>query len=155
MTEPISEKIPPILIGYVSHREFGGFRMPATVQNLVMRDYAQRMKAIFRLSVDEHSFADCYMRLFAILDRPDGIDGVVMCSASMLPNRRDLRHAIYERILTHNVAMHFVFENLVIRNSEDVRKAEDIRGFTQILKNCPQSIPADLLPRTEEVFKFS
>lgn len=155
MTEPIARKIPSILIGYVSHREFGGFRMPATVQNLVMRDYAQRMKAGFRLSVDEHSFADCYMRLFAILDHPDGIDGVVMCSASMLPNRYELRHSVYEKILTHNVALHFVFENFIVGNSEDVRKTEEIRSFTQILKNCPQSIPADLLPQAREVFRFS
>ncbi len=64
--------------------------MPATVQNLVMRDYITRRGAQIRLSVGEYYFDKCFVQLYSMLRKLDEIEGIVMCSLFMLPpTRRD------------------------------------------------------------------
>ena len=155
MTDQASAPWRPVLRGYVSHRQFGGFLMPATVQNLVMRDYTQRVGAVFKLSVDEHAFADCYMRLYGILDDLDGVDGVVMCSAFMLPKNPKRRAFVYDRVASRKAALHFVFENIVVRGIEDSARLEEIFGLSGVLDRCPKTIPAGLMPPIEGNDTFS
>jgi sporadic carbohydrate cluster protein (TIGR04323 family) len=143
------------LRGYVSHAEFGGFKMPATVQNLVMRDYVARNDYTFKLSVDEHSFENCYLQLYAVIDELAQVDGIVMCSAYMLPKTPARRRLIIEKALGLNAQMHFVFESLVVRSADDLAALEELFHLADTLKKCPTSIPSDLLGSAQGVANFS
>src|SRR3546814_17093047 len=85
------------LQGYVTHQSFKGMRMPATVQNLVMRDYITRRGAEVRLSVGEYFFDNCFVQLYSMLSRLDAIEGIVMCSLFMLPADPAKRRWIYDQ----------------------------------------------------------
>src|SRR3546814_426349 len=100
------------LQGYVTHQSFKGMRMPATVQNLVMRDYITRRGAEVRLSVGEYFFDNCFVQLYSMLRRLDEIEGIVMCSLFMLPADPAKRGWIYDRLLESGAALHSAFEGL-------------------------------------------
>lgn len=143
------------LQGYVSHRTFKGMAMPATVQNLVMRDYAGRMGYLFKLSVDEFAFENCYVQFYGMLRRLAGIQGIVMCSLFMLPRNPQTRRWIYDRFLEAGAELHCVFEGVVIADEAGIAKAEDILQISQALERAPTAIDPALMPAIDGVDSFS
>ena len=129
--------------GYVSCREFGGFRIPVPVQTIVLRDYCARNKLIYKLHVNENEFPHSYMVLDGMMRELDGLEGVLMFSMFMLPRRAERRQAIYAEIFAAGIELHLVLENFVIRRPEDVRQVEEILSASALLRFCPTRLPAD------------
>ena len=143
------------LQGYVTHQAFKGLRMPATVQNLVMRDYARQKGKAFRLSRGEYFFEGCYVQLYAMLrDLPD-LEGIVMCSAFMLPADAGKRRAIYEEIVAAGAALHCVLETLVIEDQAGIDAAEDLLRMNAVLDLAPQHIDPALMPPVDGIDTFT
>jgi sporadic carbohydrate cluster protein (TIGR04323 family) len=128
--------------GYVSSREFGGMRMPVPIQALVLRDYCARKKLIYKLHVNENCFPHSYLVLESLVTTLDGFEGLLMCSMFMLPSRPERRTKIYEEFFRHNIELHLVMEEKVIRRPEDVAPVEEILTIYQTLQHCPREIPA-------------
>jgi sporadic carbohydrate cluster protein (TIGR04323 family) len=143
------------LQGYVTHQSFKGMRMPATVQNLVMRDYISRKGAQLRLSVGEYFFDNCFVQLYSMLRRLDEIEGIVMCSLFMMPENPEKRRWIYDRFLESGAALHFVFEDLVVQDEDGVRRAEELLRMNAALDAAPTRIDPSLLPPIEGIDSFS
>lgn len=127
--------------GYCTNAEFGGHRIPVPVQNLVLRDYAQRRNMLFKLSVNELQFPNCYLQLMGLLTQLPTLEGVLMCSLFMLPKDPGMRQTLYRGFLAQGASLHCVMENLVIRTDEDVEHAEEILGVRAALPACPRAIP--------------
>jgi sporadic carbohydrate cluster protein (TIGR04323 family) len=123
--------------GYVSCREFGGMRIPVSVQSLVLRDYCARNRLHYKLHVNENSFPHSYLVLEGLTSNLEGLAGVLMCSMFMLPERRLRRDSLYQRFLRQNTELHFVLEGYVIRTPEDVEKVEEIFQIQATLDECP------------------
>ena len=119
--------------------------VPATVQNLVMRDYTAKNDFVFKLAVDEHAFPGCYMRLNAIVDELAEVDGLVMCSAHMLPKRRSRRRSVLLRAFERDAEVHCVFESLVIRGDADIAALDEMFYLLETLQQCPKKIAEELL----------
>ena len=83
--------------GYVSSRDFGGLRIPVPVQALVLRDWCQRNGKIYKLHLNENSFPHSYMVLEGMVRNLDGLEGMLMVSMFMLPERRERRRMIDAR----------------------------------------------------------
>jgi sporadic carbohydrate cluster protein (TIGR04323 family) len=130
--------------GYVSSREFGGLRIPVPVQALVLRDYAQRKKLLYKLHVNENLFPHSYMVLEGLVRTLNGFEGVLVCSMFMLPERPERRARIYERILEQGVEMHLVLEDMVIARRADIAPVEEILQITETLRHCPASVPIEV-----------
>jgi sporadic carbohydrate cluster protein (TIGR04323 family) len=143
------------LQGYVTHQSFKGMRMPATVQNLVMRDYITRAGAQLRLSVGEYYFDNCYVQLYSMLRKLDELEGIVMCSLFMLPSDPAKRRWIYDRFLESGAALHCVFEGLVIKDEETMQRAEDLLQMNAALDVAPTTIDPALLPPIDGVDTFT
>ena len=129
--------------GYVSCREFGGFRIPVPVQTTVLRDYCARNKLIYKLHVNENEFPHSYMVLDGMLDDLAGLEGVLMFSMFMLPQRAARRRQVYERIVAAGVELHLVLEGFVIRDPADVRTVEEILSASALLPLCPKRLPGE------------
>ena len=129
------------LRGYVSHRPFGGFQIPAHVQNLVLRDYAARIDHGFMLSVGEYAFDDCYLQLYGLVPSLKAGETLAMCSLFILPSDSNDRRNIMEMIINTGVELHFVFENLVVKNINDCSTIDDLYKLRKALLDCPQDIP--------------
>lgn len=152
---PLSNHPREGLQGYVTHQSFKGLRMPATVQNLVMRDYVKGKGKTFRLSRGEYFFDGCFVQLYAMLRDLDQIEGIVMCSLFMLPEQPEKRRAIYDQILAAGGSLHCIFETLVIEDEEGVRQAEDLLRMNAALDMAPRTIDPALLPSLDEVDSFT
>jgi sporadic carbohydrate cluster protein (TIGR04323 family) len=127
--------------GYVSSREFGGLRIPVPVQALVLRDWCQRNGKIYKLHLNENSFPHSYMVLEGMVRNLDGLEGMLMVSMFMLPERPERRRALYDRVLAQGVDLRFVMEDMAIASEADVESVEEILSIHGALGRSPHLIP--------------
>lgn len=135
-----------VLQGYVTNIEFGGLRVPATMQNLMLRDYAARNNLLFKLSVGEYNFPGCYLQLDGLLPQLPKLEGIGMCSMFMLPKSGEHREQIYTQVFNAGAALHLVLEKIVLRRPDDAARVEETLRFHEAFKNCVSTIPEGLLP---------
>ena len=131
--------------GYVTSREFGGLRIPVPVQSLVLRDYCARKKLIYKLHLNENMFPHSYMVLEGLVRDLGAVEGVLMCSMYMLPQRAERRARIYAKILEQGADLHFVMEDVVVRRMEDTAAVEEVLSAVGWLAHCPTRIPDELI----------
>lgn len=148
MRESVAAPVREGFRGYCTNAEFGGHRIPVPVQNLMLRDYVQCRNLLFRLSVNELQFPNCYLQLMGLLPQLSKLEGVIMCSFFMLPKHPAMRQTIYQAFLKHWASLHFVMENVVIQTAKDVEPVEEILAIQAALPACPRSIPCDLVEST-------
>jgi sporadic carbohydrate cluster protein (TIGR04323 family) len=123
--------------GYIVSRPVRGSHFPQRVQNLVVRDYAQRRKLAFRLSVTEYAMPGCTMMFESLLDELPSLDGIVLFSLFVLPHQRERRLRAYERILDGAKTLHAALENLTLQTRADIARWEDIIGVDAVLAATP------------------
>jgi sporadic carbohydrate cluster protein (TIGR04323 family) len=129
--------------GYVTCREFGGLKIPVPIQALTMRDYCARKKFLYKLHVNENIFPHSYMVLESLVRNLEGLEGLLVTSVFMLPERPDRRRAIYEHIYRQDVTLHFVMEDMVLARPGDEAAAEEILAVYHTLKKCPAFVPGE------------
>ncbi len=112
--------------GYIASRPVRGQDWPQHVQNLVVRDYAQRNGLHYLLSATEYAMDACYMNLEAVLGELNRVEGIICFSLFMLPARAERRSELYQRIFEAGADLHGALENMAIRNAEDAARLEDI-----------------------------
>jgi sporadic carbohydrate cluster protein (TIGR04323 family) len=112
--------------GYIGSRSYRGLRAPQHVQNLVVRTYCQRSRMTYLLSATEYAMPGCYIILNEVLDELPHIEGIVLYSLFMLPDNKERRHAVWERVLTTGATVHGAVEDWAVRSSDDVARAEDL-----------------------------
>lgn len=123
--------------GYITSRPVQGSHFPQRVQNLVVRDYAQRRGLPFRLSLTEYAMPGCTMMLETLLSDLGRLDGIVLFSAFTLPERRAQRHSVLERVLAAGKPLHAALENLVVRTPEDAARWDDLIEVSALLPATP------------------
>ncbi len=112
--------------GYIASRPILGNRTAQHVQNLVIRDYAQRHGLLFKLSATEYAMPGCYMMLQQVLQELPLLDGVIAFSMFMLPPARPARRAVYDAVLGLGRTLHFAQESFVVNSRQDIGRIEDI-----------------------------
>jgi sporadic carbohydrate cluster protein (TIGR04323 family) len=127
--------------GYVTSRPFGQYCIPVPLQSLALRDYCQRINALYVLPVNENIFPNSYMVLEGMIQDLGDYEGIVMYSMHMLPQRAERRRRIFERILGQGSSMHIVLESLVVSGPHDVEKVEELIQLNQISARLPKSLP--------------
>ena len=144
-----------VLQGYVTHQSFKGLRIPAPVQNLVMRDYARTREKTFRLSRGEYFFDGCFVQLHAMLRDLGQMDGIILCSLFILPQNADKRREIFDILLAAGGELHCVFESLVVQDEAGVAELEDLYRLNLALDEAPRQIDRALLPPLNAIDSFT
>ena len=54
-------------VTYTNLRESNGLKLPATVQNLILRDYCEKNNILFNLPVEEYIFENCFVEFEGIV----------------------------------------------------------------------------------------
>lgn len=127
--------------GYIASRLVRGLNQPQNVQNLVIRDYAQRNGLDYLLSATEYAMDGCYMILESVLDELPRIEGIICYSLFMLPQKQERRLAVYDRILGAGATLHGALENLSVTTQADLHKVEDMFLVDHF---APQAVPVGL-----------
>lgn len=131
--------------GYVSSRTFGGTYIPVPLQSLALRDYCARYKLLYKLHLNENMFPHSYMVLEGLVRNLDGLEGILMCSMFMLPERPERRQHIYAQVFRQGAEMRFVQEDVVVAKPADVEPVEEILSVYNTLPMCPNTVPLDEL----------
>jgi sporadic carbohydrate cluster protein (TIGR04323 family) len=129
--------------GYIFSRHMNGQIIPQRVQNLVIRDYAQKHGLLFLLSATEYHMDGCFMMLNASLETLDDIAGLIFYSTHQLPDDDHHRHKIFQTLLQKKKGLRFALEELELLSPEDVEIIEDIilcRRITQHYITLPQKL---------------
>jgi len=112
--------------GYIGSRSVLGHRTGQHIQNLVIRDYAERRRLLFKLSATEYAMAHCYMMLDQVVGELPAHQGIILYSMFMLPQRAERRQAVYRRVLEAGCSLHGAAEDIVLATEADIRRWEDI-----------------------------
>ena len=124
--------------GDIFSRPFMGERVPQHIQNLVIRDYCDRNKLNYLLSVSEYSMENCYLILQNALDelKNKEIEGLVAYSIFQMPQDDVERNKIFSKIIKMEKTIHFSVERLSLSNEEDKQRIENIWLVKKTLPFC-------------------
>ncbi len=123
--------------GYIGSRPVRRTSFPHRVQNLVVRDYAKRRGFSYKLSATEYAMAGCYMMLEGVMQELPTLEGVILFSLFMLPQRREKRLEIYRKILEQNCQLHAALEDMVLTKEEDIKEFEEMINVVNTLPHTP------------------
>jgi sporadic carbohydrate cluster protein (TIGR04323 family) len=121
--------------GYVFSRGVDNHRVPQHIQNLVIRDYAQRRKLHYLLSATEYAMPGCYLILEQVLGDLAAVDGVILYSMFMLPPSAAERDKIYRKVIAAGAGLHAAVEGFVLRSEVDIDRWENVLRTADICQN--------------------
>lgn len=120
--------------GYVFSRSVDGHRVPQHIQNLVIRDYAQRRRLHYLLSATEYAMPDCYLILEQVLADLPTLDGVILYTMFMLPSAQDRRQTMYRKVLAAGCSLHAAVEGFTLWSDRDVERWENVLRTAEICR---------------------
>ena len=123
--------------GYIISRPVRGVSYPHRVQNLVVRDYATRHNLAYKLSATEYAMPGCYMMLYDVLAELPQLEGIILFSLFMLPQRTESRLEIYDRILGAGCELHSALEEMVLQDRSEIEIFEEMIQAVLTLPNTP------------------
>ena len=106
--------------GYVFLKPFNGIYLPTYVQNLLIKNFCEQKKLLFKLSVNEQNIKNCWMELFSILKNKK-INIIVMTSIYILPSDKKNLDKLYKILKKRNKEFYFIFENLKCKNFKELK----------------------------------
>jgi sporadic carbohydrate cluster protein (TIGR04323 family) len=123
--------------GYISSRPVRGTRFPQRVQNLVVRTYAARHDLPYKLSLTEYAMPGCFMMMETLLEELPRLDGIVLFSMFLLPERRSERRRVYAEVLENGAQLHAGLEETAIHRAADIALFEDTIQVVSALRRAP------------------
>jgi sporadic carbohydrate cluster protein (TIGR04323 family) len=114
------------LKGYIFSRPFLGERVPQHIQNIVIRDYCTKNNIIFLMSATEYAIEGSAYVLSELVHDLKNYDGIIFYSLFQLPTKKKERHGVYNSIIKYKKQIHFVVENISVKNKNDFINIEKI-----------------------------
>jgi sporadic carbohydrate cluster protein (TIGR04323 family) len=124
------------LRGYIFSRSFMGERVPQHVQNLVLRDYCNKVNSRYLLSATEYAMDNSFLVLQQTLNELKEVNGIVAYSLFQMPVKQADRLKIYNKALKLKGELHFAVEGLKITCQSEIERIEAIWLVKQILPRC-------------------
>ena len=101
-------------IGYIFSRNINSNFIPQKVQNLVIRDFASRMKYSLKLSATEYKMSNSYLMLKSLNKKKPTYNGIIFYSFAMLLEYKDYKSLI-EKFLNNNIILLSALEEITIK----------------------------------------
>ena len=112
--------------GYIFSRSINSNFIPQRVQNLVIRDFAERKKLFFKLSSTEYNMNKCYTMLRTFLEDINKIDGIIFYSIEMALDDKKLVLELINFFIKKNKTIYFAVEELKVSSKNDLNKIKEI-----------------------------
>lgn len=122
--------------GYIFSRAFLGERVPQHIQNLVLREYCNRKKLNFLLSLVEYRFENSTIMLESALNELNKIDGIIFYSLLQLPDDSKKRQIFYNKVLKQKKEIYFAVEEIKLKNLDSINFVENIFLIKKTLPKC-------------------
>ena len=113
-------------ITYIQNKKFGDYYLPARYQYVILRDYYKKFNKSFILPQGEPVFTKTAIRLRTIIAKMKSQDSLILLSAHMLPDDREIRMKILKQLAKKKIKLHCIFENMVARNKNELMALNDL-----------------------------
>lgn len=128
-----------VMRGYIGSRIYYGTDFPQSIQNGIVKKFAEENSFQLLMSSTEYSIPDSFSILENIINfELNKIDGVIFFSVMMLPKERKKRENTLLSFCGNKKTLGFAFENLIVESNEDIFCVEDYfvaRSIATYLKN--------------------
>jgi len=122
-------------MGYIFSREIDNNIIPQKVQNLVIRDYAQRNKMNLLLSSTEYKMKNSYLMFDSLLNKKNTkFSGLIIYSLFMLKEYKDLKR-IFNNLKKNNIRLFCALEEIELNNINDSKYLKDTFFINRNNKN--------------------
>ncbi len=112
--------------GYINLKPVNGVIFPSSIQNIIMKDYVtSQLKGKFFLSPTEVLQAKYSITLNTLMSNDVKVRGIVMLSTFMLPRKHDERLTIYSNSIKRKKELHFILDEMVLKNKTDLEEIEN------------------------------
>ena len=111
---------------YTTPRQFSGFQVPISLQSTAIRRYCEERGLQFNLHANENITANSYLVLERLIIESQTYRGIAMCSIGMLPVDHQYRTSLVERSIEAGLALHFVFEQIVVSSVSQVNSLNNL-----------------------------
>ena len=122
--------------GYIFGKKFMGERAPQQVQNIIIRDFCQKNKLHYKLSLVEYVFKGSTFMLKEGLKEIKKLHGIVLYSLFQLPENEVDRNLICNLIIKKKKKLFFALENMEMSNKNDLEKINTLWLIKKELPNC-------------------
>ena len=112
-------------IGYIFSRNIDKNFIPQKVQNLVIRDFATRMKFNLKLSATEYKMENSYLMLKSLNKKKPTYNGIIFYSLRMLFELKNYESLI-EKFLINNIILISALEEISIKKKKDINFIKEI-----------------------------
>lgn len=100
---------------------------------------------LYKLHLNENMFPHSYLVLEGMLRDLEALEGILMCSMFMLPQRAQRRARVYQRIFEEGAELHLVLEDIIIRRPQDTLMVEEVLSAAGWLPQCLTRFPDELI----------
>lgn len=107
--------------GYIFSREINNSFIPQKVQNLVIRDYAQKNKLNLRLSATEYKARNSFLMLKSLCKKNSSYSGIILYSIFMIDNLQNYEFFL-KKFLKNKIILISALEEIEIKNYKDIIK---------------------------------
>jgi sporadic carbohydrate cluster protein (TIGR04323 family) len=107
--------------GYIFSREINNSFIPQKVQNLVIRDYAQKNKLNLRLSATEYKARNSFLMLKSLCKKNSSYNGIILYSIFMIDNFQNYEFFL-KKFLKNKIILISALEEIEIKNYKDIIK---------------------------------
>ena len=126
--------------GYVASGRINGHFIPQHVQNIIIRDYANKNNLLYKLSSSEYIMENSTMILESLICELDKLEGIILYSMFQLPSDRIYRTNFYKKIIESKCTLHAAVENNMLIDDSDIVKWEEILILSQIIPDNIEEI---------------
>lgn len=118
-------------VGYIFSRNIDKNFIPQKVQNLVIRDFATRMKFNLKLSATEYKMKNSYLMLKSLNKKKPTYNGIIFYSLRMLFELKNYKSLI-KKFLNNNIILISALEEISIKKIKDINL---LKAILYISKN--------------------
>ena len=132
-----------IFKGYISSRKLlDGSINHQKVQNLVIRDACEKRGYEYKLSLTEYGIKNCFLSYNQMLIdiKKNKFQGIAFYSLAQLPEKKKEREKLYKIVTSNEKRILFSLENILIKNTSDIKKLENLFKIKYFLKRSPKKI---------------
>ena len=121
-------------MGYISSREIDGNIIPQKVQNLVIRDYAERYNMNLLLSSTEYKMKNSFLIFNSLISKKTNkYKAVIIYSLFMLKNFPKLKDILI-RLKKNKIRLFCALEEIEIKNNSDINSLKKVFFINKLKK---------------------
>jgi len=119
---------------YIANKSFGNYYLPTRFQYVILRDYFNKINAVFNMPQGEPIFTKTNIRLRSLINNLKPKSILVLLSMYVLPENKIIRKEIISKMIKKKIELHLIFEKTVIKSKKDFKKINDTLKLDRFTK---------------------